>query len=73
MVDIKYVVFISTFIVFTLESFLHFNIGKNGLTKLNIPTVLEAFEIIAVVLLFSGINAEFFDANKENALISTIY
>ena len=57
MVDIKYVVFLSTFIVFSLESFLHFNIGKNGLTTLNIPTVLEAFEIIAVVLLFSGINA----------------
>ena len=57
MVDIKYVVFFSTFIVFSLESFLHFNIGKNGLKKLNIPTALEACEIIGVVLLFSGINA----------------
>ena len=57
MVDIKYVVFFSTFIVFSLESFLHFNIGKNGLTKINIPTALEACEIIGVVLLFSGINA----------------
>ena len=44
MVDIKYVVFISTFIVFSLESFLHFNIGKNGLTKINIPTAIEACE-----------------------------
>ena len=57
MVDIKYVVFFSTFIVFSLESFLHFNIGKNGLTKINIPTTLEACEIIGVVLLFSFINA----------------
>ena len=57
MVDIKYVVFLSTFIVFSLESFLHYNIGKNGLTKINIPTALETCEIIGVVLLFSGINA----------------
>tara|TARA_Y100000593_G_scaffold50380_1_gene94919 strand:+ start:67 stop:288 length:222 start_codon:yes stop_codon:yes gene_type:complete len=57
MVDIKYVVFFSTFIVFSLESFLHFNIGKNGLTKINIPNSLEACEIIGVVILFSGINA----------------
>ena len=57
MVDIKYVVFFSTFIVFSLESFLHFNIGKNGLKRLNIPTALEACEIIGVVLLFSAINA----------------
>ena len=57
MVDIKYVVFISTFIVFSLESFLHYNIGKNGLTKINIPTTLETCEIIGVVILFSGINA----------------
>ena len=57
MVDIKYVVFISTFIVFSLESFLHYNIGKNGLTKINIPTTLETCEIIGVVLLFSAINA----------------
>ena len=57
MVDIKYVVFLSTFIVFSLESFLHYNIGKNGLTKINIPTTLETCEIIGIVLLFSGINA----------------
>ena len=57
MVDIKYVVFFSTFIVFSIESFLHFNIGKNGLKRLNIPTALEACEIIGVVLLFSAINA----------------
>ena len=57
MIDIKYIVFFSTFIVFSLESFLHFNIGKNGLTKINIPTTLEACEIVGVVLLFSGINA----------------
>ena len=57
MVDIKYVVFISTFIIFSLESFLHYNIGKNGLKRLNIPTALESCEIIGVVFLFSGINA----------------
>ena len=57
MIDIKYIVFFSTFIVFSLESFLHFNIGKNGLTKINIPNSLEACEIIGVVILFSGINA----------------
>mgnify|MGYP003386438606 FL=1 len=57
MVDIKYIVFFSTFIVFSLESFLHFNIGKNGLTKINIPNSIEACEIIGVVILFSGINA----------------
>ena len=72
MVDIKYIVFISTFIVFSLESFLLFNIGKNGLTTLNIPTVLEAFEIIAVVLLFSGINAVLskflYDYKKEQSV-----
>ena len=59
MVDIKYVVFFSTFIVFSLESFLHFNIGKNGLKRINIPTALEACEIIGVVLLFSGIMANY--------------
>lgn len=57
MVDIKYVVFISTFIIFSLESFLHYNIGKNGLKRLNIPTALESCEILGVVFLFSGINA----------------
>lgn len=57
MVDIKYAVFISTFIVFTLESFLHFNIGKNGLKALSFPNSLEACEIIGVVIIFSGINA----------------
>jgi hypothetical protein len=57
MIDIKYVVFFSTFIVFSLESFVHYNIGKNGLTKINVPNSLEACEIIGVVLLFSAVNA----------------
>ena len=57
MISFKYAVFISTVIVFTCESFLHYNIGKNGLTTLQMPTLIEAIEIIGVVLIFSGINA----------------
>ena len=57
MISFKYAVFISTFIVFTCESFLHYNIGKNGLTTLQLPTLIEAVEIIGVVLVFSSINA----------------
>ena len=57
MISFKYAVFISTFIVFTCESFLHYNIGKNGLTTLQLPNLIEVIEIIGIVLIFSGINA----------------
>ena len=57
MISFKYAVFISTVIVFTCESLLHYNIGKNGLTTLQMPNLIEAIEIFGVVLVFSGINA----------------
>ena len=33
MINFKYAVFISTFFIFLIEAILHYNVGKNGLTK----------------------------------------
>jgi len=55
--SLKYAVFVSTFIVFSCESLLHYNIGRNGLKTFEFPNYIELIEIIGVVLIFSGINA----------------
>tara|TARA_B100001093_G_scaffold470480_1_gene491975 strand:- start:931 stop:1134 length:204 start_codon:yes stop_codon:yes gene_type:complete len=51
---LEYIIFISTFTVFTLEALLHFMIGKH---KIVLPQTKEAIQIITVVVVFSLINA----------------
>ena len=51
---LEYIIFISTFTVFTLEALLHFMIGKH---KIVLPHTSEAIQIITVVVVFSLINA----------------
>lgn len=53
------IVFIVSFIVFTLEAFIHYNIGKTSKVTLDfeIPTFKEFLHIIGVVAIFSFINS----------------
>ena len=51
---LEYIVFLSTFAVFTFEALLHFMIGKH---KVVLPETSEAIQIITVVVVFSLINA----------------
>ena len=51
---LEYIVFFSTFAVFTFEALLHFMIGKH---KIVLPETKEATQIIIVVVVFSLINA----------------
>lgn len=52
----KYIVFFSTMLIFALEAILHYNIGKNNLTKIEIPDLLETVKILGVVGFFSLLN-----------------
>ena len=51
---LEYIVFFSTFAVFTFEALLHFMIGKH---KVVLPETSEAIQIVTVVVVFSLINA----------------
>ena len=50
------IVFFSTFSIFTFEALFHYNIGKNGLTRFEIPPIKNFIKIISIVLLFSFID-----------------
>ena len=69
MIKFKYAVFISTFFIFLIEAILHYNVGKNGLTKLVLPNYYNMFKIIGILLIFSLANAFFskfiFDYNRK--------
>ena len=52
--ELEYIVFLSTFTVFTVEALLHFMIGKH---KIVLPKTSEAIQIVTVVVVFSLINA----------------
>lgn len=52
--------YLVTFVVFLMEAFLHFNLGKYGsisLSQLSLPDKQEMFDIIKVLAVFSAINA----------------
>jgi len=70
MIKFKYAVFISTFFIFLIEAILHYNVGKNGLTKLVLPNYYNMFKIIGILLIFSLANAFFskfiFDYNNDD-------
>lgn len=70
MINFKYAVFISTFFIFLIEAILHYNVGKNGLTKLVLPNYYNMFKIIGILLIFSLANAFFskfiFDYNNND-------
>lgn len=51
---LEYIVFLSTFLVFTFEAIFHFMIGKQ---KIVLPRINELIQIIIVVVVFSLINA----------------
>lgn len=54
------IVLLTTFILFTFEALLHYNIGKGSglsLTNLSLPSFKETFEIASVVFSFSLINS----------------
>ena len=47
------IVFLSTFIMFSIEAILHYNIGKNGMTSLVIPSLVDFVKLAVVVGVFS--------------------
>ena len=69
MIKFKYAVFISTFSIFLIEAILHYNVGLNGLTKLELPNLYNMFKIVGILIIFSMANAFFskfiFDYNKK--------
>jgi hypothetical protein len=56
----KCAVFLSTFVLFLLEAFLHYNIGryeeKDGM-KLYLPDFKESVAIVGVLIVFSVANS----------------
>jgi hypothetical protein len=52
----KYIVFFSTMFIFAIEAILHYNIGKNDLTNIEIPDLVDTIKILAVVGFFSLLN-----------------
>jgi hypothetical protein len=50
------IVFITTFILFTVEAFLHYNIGHEA-KEFVYPTFEEIFSIISTVFIFSILNS----------------
>ena len=55
----SFLVFLVTFLVFTFEGLLHYNIGKNGLKSYKdaiLPPWKEFCKIIGVVFVFSVID-----------------
>ena len=60
------IVFLSTFIIFTLEALLHYNIGRNGLTAFSCPSFDEVLKIIGVVAFFSAINSFIINKLEKN-------
>ena len=54
-----HIVLISTFVLFTTEALLHYNIGKNADSKsyhIYCPSLHEFFKICLVVFIFSVLN-----------------
>ena len=47
------IVFLSTFIMFSIEAILHYNIGKNGMTSLVMPSLVDIVKLAVVVGIFS--------------------
>ena len=50
------IVALTTFLVVFLEGLVHYNIGKNKLTRLQFPQCLEIFQWIGTLLFFSLLN-----------------
>jgi len=50
------VVALTTFLVFFIEGLVHYNIGKNKLTKLQFPQGKEIIQWIGTLLFFSLLN-----------------
>jgi len=50
------IVALTTFLVFFFEGLVHYNIGKNKLTRLQFPQGREIFQWIGTLLFFSLLN-----------------
>ena len=50
------IIFISTFITFSFEAILHYNIGKNGMTQIVFPGLFDIIKLAGVVMVFSLAN-----------------
>ena len=50
------IIFISTLITFSFEALFHYNIGKNGMTKIEFPSISNIIKLIGVVVFFSYLN-----------------
>lgn len=50
------IIFLSTFITFSFEAILHYNIGKNGMTNIVFPSLSDIIKLISVVMIFSFAN-----------------
>lgn len=67
------VISLITFVLFTVEALLHFNIGKNGnkgrvRITMHKPTPLEFIQLLAVVFVFSIINGSLISYILHNKL-----
>ena len=65
------IIFISTFITFSFEAILHYNIGKNGMTSITMPSLIDIVKLAGVVVIFSLANtllSNFLESqfNKKN-------
>ena len=52
----KYIVFFSTMFIFAIEAILHYNIGRNDLTKIELPDLQDTIKILCIVGFFSLLN-----------------
>lgn len=54
------IVLLTTFVLFSSEALLHYNIGKSSslsLNTLSFPSLMETIEIVTVVFVFSLLNS----------------
>ena len=58
---LNYAIFASTLILFTIESLLHYNVGKNDLTDFRLPSMGELIKIILILIIFSVLNVYLID------------
>ena len=52
----QYVVFFSTLFIFVIEAIIHYNIGRNHLTRFEMPNLYDIIKIVIVVAFFSLLN-----------------
>lgn len=49
-------IFLITVSIFTFESILHYNVGRNNLTRFELPNLIDFIKIIGIISIFSLLN-----------------